>query len=62
MISYILNLPLLKRLIPSVTTRVLKLVNKNKQYFKIKNFEMFLDILDPIDREIILKKIMKLKR
>ena len=54
MISKLIKLPLLKRIIPSLSIRILKLLKKNRGYFKINNFEMFLDFLDPIDREIIL--------
>jgi len=56
MLNLILKLPILKRIIPSILTRLLKLTKKNKGYFKINNFFMYLDFLDPIDREIILKK------
>ena len=54
MITKLLKIPFLKRLIPSLTIRFLKLFKKNRRYFKIKNLKMFLDFLDPIDREIIL--------
>jgi len=54
MISKLIKFPILKRLIPSILLRVLKILNKNRGYFKIQNFKMFLDFLDPIDREIIL--------
>jgi len=54
MIHLLLKLPILKRLIPSLAIRILKIIKKNRGYFKIKNFKMFLDFLDPIDREIIL--------
>ena len=56
MISKLIKLPLLKRIIPSLSIRILKLLKKNRGYFKIDNFEMFLDFLDPIDREIILSQ------
>ena len=54
MLSKLLKIPFFKRLIPSVTIRILRLFKKNRGYFKIKNLKMFLDFLDPIDREIIL--------
>ena len=54
MISKLIRFPVLKRLIPSISLRVLKILNKNRGYFKVNDFEMFLDFLDPIDREIIL--------
>ena len=50
----LLKLPILKRVIPSVLIRLLKILKKNRGYFKIKNTKMFLDFLDPIDRELIL--------
>lgn len=54
MISKLIKYPLLKRLIPSISLRLLKLLKKNRGFFKINDFDMFLDFLDPIDREIIL--------
>lgn len=56
MISKLAKLPILKRLIPSVLIRILKILKKNRGYFKIKDVTMFLDFLDPIDRQIILFK------
>ena len=56
MISKIIKFPILKRLIPSLSIRVLKLLNINRRPFTIDNFKMYLDFLDPIDREIILHK------
>jgi len=54
MISKLVKFPILKRLIPSISLRILKILNKNRGFFRVKEFEMFLDFLDPIDREIIL--------
>ena len=56
MISKLIKLPILKRLIPSISLRLLKILNKNRGYFKVNDFVMFLDFLDPIDREIILSQ------
>ena len=56
MISFLMNFPILKRLIPSLSILLAKILNKKEQYYKINNLYFFLDILDPIDREIILKK------
>jgi FkbM family methyltransferase len=50
----LLRLPILKRLLPSVLIRFLKIFGKNRGYFNIKDTKMFLDFLDPIDRELIL--------
>tara|TARA_B100000575_G_scaffold198371_1_gene160507 strand:+ start:402 stop:1178 length:777 start_codon:yes stop_codon:yes gene_type:complete len=50
----LLKLPVLRRIIPSLLIRLLKILKKNRGYFKIKDTKMFLDFLDPIDREIIL--------
>ena len=56
MISKLIKLPILKRLIPSISIRLLKLFNKNRGYFKVNgDTRMFLDFLDPLDREIIIK-------
>ena len=52
----LLKLPVLKRLIPSLLIRLLKILKQNRGYFKIKDTKMFLDFLDPIDRELILHK------
>jgi len=54
LIKILIKIPLLKKLITSLGIRLLKLLKKNRGYFKIKNIRMFLDFLDPIDREIIL--------
>ena len=56
MIEKLMKLPLLKRLIPSLGIRILTLAKKNRGYFNINNISMFLDFLDPIDRQIILNK------
>ena len=54
MLSKIAKLPILKRLIPSLAIRILKIIGKNRKYYSIKGIDMYLDFLDPIDREIIL--------
>ena len=54
MISTLLKIPIFKRLIPSLAIKVLKFIKKNRGYFRIENTFMYLDFLDPIDREIIL--------
>jgi len=54
--KFFLNLPIFKRLIPSIGIRVLKLLKKNKGFYKINNILFYLDFLDPIDRKIILYK------
>ena len=56
MISKLIKIPILKRLIISLSIRILKLLKKNRGYFKVKNIQMFLDYLDPIDREIIINQ------
>ena len=56
MIKFFLDLPIFKRLIPSIGIKLLKLLNKNKGYYKIKDILFYLDFLDPIDRKIILYK------
>lgn len=54
MLAKILKFPVLKRVIPSILIRTLRLLKKNRGYFKVKGTLMYLDFLDPIDREIIL--------
>ena len=54
MIKLFLNIPILKRLIPSIGIKVLKLLNKNKGFYKVNNILFYFDFLDPIDRKIIL--------
>ena len=54
MIKFLVKLPILKRLIPSLGIRLLRILKKNRGYFKVNNIKMFLDFLDPIDRQIIL--------
>ena len=56
MIKFFLKIPLLKRLIPSLGIRILKLFNKNRGYYNIKSIIFYLDFLDPVDRQIILNK------
>ena len=53
-LTKLLKLPILKRLVPSLLIRLLKILKKNRGYFKIKDTKMYLDFLDPIDRELIL--------
>ena len=54
MLSTLLKIPLLKRTVPSLVLKILKILKKNRGYFKIRNTRMFLDFLDPIDKKIIL--------
>ena len=54
--KFLLNLPIFKRLIPSIGIRVLKLLKMNKGFYKINNILFYFDFLDPIDRKIILYK------
>ena len=56
MIKYLIKFPIFKRLIPSISLRVLKLIKKNKKFYKIGNIDFYFDFLDPIDRKIILNK------
>ena len=56
MIKFLAKLPFFKRLIPSIGTRVLKFLGKNRDYFNIGNIYFFLDFLDPVDRQIIINK------
>ena len=54
MLSKLIKLPFLKRIVPSLGVRFLKIFKRNRGIFKIRGIKMFLDFLDPIDREIIL--------
>jgi len=54
MLSYLIKIPFLKRLIPSISIRILKILKKNRGIFKVDNTKMFLDFLDSTDRQIIL--------
>ena len=54
MLSTLIKIPLLKRTLPSLALKILKILKKNRGYFKIRDTKMFLDFLDPIDKKIIL--------
>lgn len=56
MIEYLAKLPILKRLIPSIGIRILRLFKKNRGYFKIGKINFYLDFMDPMDRQIIIHK------
>ena len=56
MIKYLIKLPFLKRLIPSISRRYYKFTKNNRKYYKIGNINYYLDFLDPMDRLIILNK------
>ena len=56
MLKHFTKLPFFKRLIPSISIRILKLLKRNRGYYKIGKINYFLDFLDPIDRNIILNK------
>ena len=55
-IKFILKVPILKRLIPSLGIRISKIFNNNKGYYNINDIQFYLDFLDPVDRQIILNK------
>tara|TARA_B100001996_G_scaffold313167_1_gene255487 strand:- start:1039 stop:1830 length:792 start_codon:yes stop_codon:yes gene_type:complete len=55
-LSKLAKIRILKRMISSIGIRVLRIFKKNRGYFKIKNINMFLDFLDPIDRELIINQ------
>ncbi len=54
MINYLIKIPFLKRLIPSISIRILNKLKKNRGFFKVDDTIMFLDFLDSTDRQIIL--------
>ena len=61
MLNILSKIPILNKLISSLGVRLLKLLNKNRGYYKINGINMFLDFLDPIDREIIITKKYEIK-
>ncbi len=56
MIEYLIKLPVLKRLIPSIFRRYYKIMGTSRKYYKIGNINYYLDFLDPMDRLLILNK------
>tara|TARA_B100000989_G_C19446348_1_gene429673 strand:- start:136 stop:918 length:783 start_codon:yes stop_codon:yes gene_type:complete len=55
-LKFLIKLSSLNRTIALFSLKILKLLKKNRGYFKIENNLMFLDFLDPIDRKIIISK------
>ncbi len=53
---YFLNLPFVKRLIPSFRRRIRVLFNRQKFWIKINNIFYFIDIQEKLDREFYYKK------
>ena len=45
-----------KKLFTGIKIRIYKIFNKNRGYFNVDGKKMFLDFLDPIDREIIINQ------
>ena len=56
MIRFLVNYPILKRLIPSLGIRIFKFLNINRGFYRINKIDFYLDFLDPVDRQIILYK------
>ena len=46
MINIISKIPILNKLISSLGVRLLKILNKNRGYYKINKINMFLDFLE----------------
>ena len=61
MIKYLIKIPIFKKLISSIGIRLLKILKKNRGFFNINGFIMYLDFLDPIDRNIILNKTYEIE-
>ena len=61
MIKYLIRIPIFKKLISSIGIRLLKILKKNRGFFNINGFIMYLDFLDPIDRNIILNKTYEIE-
>ncbi len=55
-LKFLIRISVLHRKLAFVTLKILKLLKRNRGYFNVGNNKMFLDFLDPIDREIIIKK------
>jgi len=60
-IKYLIRIPIFKKLISSIGIRLLKILKKNRGFFNINGFVMYLDFLDPIDRNIILNKTYEIE-
>ena len=52
-IKFILKVPILKRLIPSLSIRILKIFNKNKGYYDIVINSSFAKLVDDDGFELI---------
>ena len=55
-LKFLIKISILNRTIGIVALKILRLLKKNRGYFNVGNNVMFLDFLDPIDRQIILNK------
>ena len=55
-LKFLIRISVLHRKLAFITLKILKLLKRNRGYFNVGNNKMFLDFLDPIDREIIIKK------
>lgn len=56
MFVFLMKLPFLKKIIPKIIILLLKLKKKQKGFFQIQDFWLFLDFNEPVDREIIIFK------
>ena len=56
MIRILLKFSIIKKITSSILRRYFSYFRKNGSYFKIEGIYMFLNFLDPVDKEIILTK------
>ena len=56
MIRILLKFSIIKKITSSIMRRYFSYFRKNGSYFKIEGINMFLNFLDPVDKEIILTK------
>ena len=54
-IQHLYKIKLLKRIIPSILKRIIRLFNLNEVIIKKNNFLLLLNLNNPIDREIYLR-------
>lgn len=56
MFIFLARLPFFKKIIPKIIILLLKIKKKQKGFFQIQDFWLFLDFNEPVDREIIIFK------
>jgi hypothetical protein len=56
MIKILFKFSIIKKITSSIIRRYFIYFRKNGSYFKVQGIKMFLNFLDPVDKEIILTK------